>query len=97
VNGTDIEAFLIAPEAGTAAQITRWKIQEAFGQLTVSGEKITQDKLALEANITQGRLSQIAAEFGGWGVLRKILAALLDGRFTRSHKVSEQLKQSFWQ
>jgi hypothetical protein len=74
-----VEAFLIAPEAGTAAQITRWKIQEAFGQLTGSGEKITQQKVALEADITQGRLSQIAAEFGGWGVLRKILAALLDG------------------
>lgn len=74
-----VEAFLIAPEAGTAAQITRWKIQEAFGQSMGSGEKITQQKLALEADITQGRLSQIAAEFGGWQVLRKILAALLDG------------------
>jgi hypothetical protein len=97
VPAEQVEAFLIAPEAGTAAQSTRWKIQEAFGQLTVSGEKITQHKLTLEGNITQGRLSQIVAEFFCWGVLRKILAALLDGRFTRSHKVSEQLKQSFWQ
>ncbi len=68
--------MLIAPEAGTAAQITRRKIQEAFGQLAVSGETITQQKLALEANITKGRLSQIAAEFGGWGVLRKILSTI---------------------
>jgi hypothetical protein len=74
-----VEAFLIAPLAGTALQITRWKIQEAFGQLIGSGEKITQQKLALEADITQGRLSQIAGEFGGWKVLRKILAALLNG------------------
>jgi hypothetical protein len=73
-----IDAFLITPEAGTAAEITRWKIQEAFKQLTLRNEKITQQKLALEANITQGRLSQIAAEFGGWGILKKILAALLD-------------------
>ncbi|HEY9832928.1 MAG TPA: hypothetical protein V6D26_20410 [Stenomitos sp.] len=74
-----VEAFMIAPLAGTAVQITRWKIQQAFRQLMVSGEKITQQKLALEADITQGRLSQIAAEFGGWQVLKKILAALLDG------------------
>lgn len=91
-----VEAFLIAPEAGTAAQITRWKIQEAFGQLTVSGEKITQDKLALEANITQGRLSQIAAEFGGWGVLRKILAALLDGFNSAANIFSGLSEEERW-
>ena len=91
-----VEAFLIAPEAGTAAQITRWKIQQAFGQLAVSGEKITQDKLALEANITQGRLSQIAAEFGGWGVLRKILAALLDGFNSATNNFSGLSEEERW-
>ncbi|HEY9604858.1 MAG TPA: hypothetical protein V6C85_24860 [Allocoleopsis sp.] len=91
-----IEAFLIAPEAGTAAQITRWKIQEAFGQLIGSGEKITQQKLALEANITQGRLSQIAAEFGGWGVLRKILAALLDGNNCATNNFSGLSEEETW-
>jgi hypothetical protein len=91
-----VEAFLIAPEAGTAAQITRWKIQEAFGQLTESREKITQHKLALEANITQGRLSQIAAEFGGWGVLRKILAALLDGFNSVTNNFSGLSEEERW-
>jgi hypothetical protein len=91
-----VEAFLITPEAGTAAQITRWKIQEAFGKLTVSGEKITQDKLALETNITQGRLSQIAAEFGGWGVLRKILAALLDGFNSATNNFSGLSEEERW-
>ncbi|MEW6490934.1 MAG: hypothetical protein AB1589_00050 [Cyanobacteriota bacterium] len=91
-----IEAFLIAPEAGTAAQITRWKIQEAFGQLTLSGEKITQQKLALEANVTQGRLSQIAAEFGGWGVLKKILAALLDGFNSTTNNFSGLSEEERW-
>lgn len=91
-----IEAFLITPEAGTALQITRWKIQEAFGQLAVSGEKITQHKLALEANITQGRLSQIAAEFGGWGVLRKILAALLDGFYSATNNFSGLSEEERW-
>jgi hypothetical protein len=91
-----VEAFLIAPEAGTAAQITRWKIQEAFGQLTVSGEKITQQKVALEADITQGRLSQIAAEFGGWGVLRKILAALLDGFNSVTNNFSGLSEEERW-
>jgi hypothetical protein len=91
-----VEAFLIAPEAGTAAQITHWKIQEAFGQLTGSGEKITQEKLALEADITQGRLSQIAAEFGGWGVLRKILAALLDGFNSVTNNFSGLSEEERW-
>jgi hypothetical protein len=91
-----VEAFLIAPEAGTAAQITRWKIQEAFGQLTVSGEKIIQQKLALEANITQGRLSQIAAEFGGWRALKKILAALLDGFNSTTNNFSGLSEEERW-
>ena len=91
-----VEAFLIAPEAGTAAQITRWKIQEAFGQLTGSGEKITQQKLALEANITQGRLSQIAVEFGGWGVLKKILASLLDGNNSTTNNFSGLSEEERW-
>jgi hypothetical protein len=91
-----VEAFLIAPEAGTALQITRWKIQEAFGQLIGSGEKITQQKLALEADITQGRLSQIAAEFGGWGVLRKILAALLDGFNSATNNFSGLSEEERW-
>jgi hypothetical protein len=91
-----VEAFLIAPEAGTAVQITRWKIQEAFRQLMVSGEKVTQDKLALEANITQGRLSQIAAEFGGWGVLKKILAALLDGNNCATNNFSGLSEEERW-
>jgi hypothetical protein len=91
-----VEAFLIAPEAGTALQITRWKIQSAFGQLTLGGEKITQEKLALEANITQGRLSQIAAEFGGWGVLKKILAALLDGFNSVTNNFSGLSEEERW-
>jgi hypothetical protein len=91
-----VEAFLIAPEAGTTAQITRMKIQEAFGQLTLSGKKITQDKLALEANITQGRLSQIASEFGGWGVLKKLLAALLDGNNSATNNFSGLSEEERW-
>jgi hypothetical protein len=91
-----VEAFLITPEAGTPLQITRWKIQSAFGQLTLGGEKITQDKLALEANITQGRLSQIAAEFGGWKVLKKILAALLDGFNSVTNNFSGLSEEERW-
>jgi hypothetical protein len=91
-----VEAFLIAREAGTAAQITRMKIQEAFRQLTLGGEKVTQDKLALEANITQGRLSQIASEFGGWGVLKKILAALLDGFNSVTNNFSGLSEEERW-
>jgi hypothetical protein len=91
-----VEAFLITPLAGTTAQITRWKIQSAFRQLTLGGEKVTQDKLALEANITQGRLSQIAADFGGWGVLKKILAALLDGFNSVTNNLSGLSEEEKW-
>jgi hypothetical protein len=52
--------------------------------------------LALEANITQGRLSQIAAEFGGWKVLRKILAALLDGFNSATNNFSGLSEEERW-
>jgi hypothetical protein len=71
-------------------------VQSSIGQLTGSGEKITQHKLALEANITQGRLSQIAAEFGGWGVLKKILAALLDGFNSGANNFSGLSEEQRW-
>jgi hypothetical protein len=41
-------------------------------------------------------LSQIAAEFGGWGVLKKILAALLDGNNCETNIFSGLSEEQRW-
>lgn len=74
-----IEAFQICPEAGTEAQITRWKILEAVRLLQAQGKKITQQAIASSAGISQPLIAKVASQFGGWKHLSKILLALLDG------------------
>jgi len=80
-----IEAFQIAPEAGTPAQVTRWKILEAVRHLQRQGEKVTQQALASLAEISQPAIAKIAANFGGWKHLKKILLALLDPFYSGSN------------
>lgn len=80
-----IEAFQICPEAGTPAQITRWKILEAMKLLKEQGEKITQGAIAHHAGISQPLIAKIAAQFGGWGCLKKILLSLLDPLYSDSN------------
>jgi hypothetical protein len=80
-----IEAFKITPEAGTPAQITRWKILEAIRQLREQGEKVTQQAIASLAEISQPTIAKIAARFGGWKRLLKILLALLDPLYSDSN------------
>ena len=41
-------------------------------------------------------MSQIAAEFGGWGVLRKILATLLDGFNSATNNFSGLSEEERW-
>ncbi len=74
-----IEAFQICPEAGTEAQITRWKILEAVRLLKTQEKKITQQAIASSAGISQPLIAKVASQFGGWKHLSKILLALLDG------------------
>ena len=80
-----VEAFQICPEAGTLAQISRWKILEAMGLLKQQGEKITQGAIASVANISQPLIAKIATQFGGWGQLKKLLLALLDPFYSDSN------------
>lgn len=95
-----IEAFNITPAAGTATQQTRWKIQEAVRQLTEGGQglaKLRQQTVAKVTGLTQGRISQIASEFGGWKALKKILAVLLSIPYSTakdSKDASEQFTDS---
>lgn len=74
---TTVDAFSITPEAGTDSQRTRLGIQKAFKQLTDAGMKTTQQAIAAIARISQGRVSQIAKEVGGWAILKKLLALLV--------------------
>lgn len=74
-------AFNITPQAGTVGQQTRWALVEAARHLVEAGQKITQSAIAKAANVTQGRISQIASEMGGWRVLKKLLASLLDSLY----------------
>jgi len=74
-----LEAFSITPSAGTPYEQNKWVILQAAREILESGEKLTQVAVAKIANITQGRISQIAKEFGGWARFQKVLMALLKG------------------
>jgi transcriptional regulator with XRE-family HTH domain len=51
---------------------------QAARQIAEARLKLTQTALATAAGVTQGRISQIASEVGGWKALKKILASLLE-------------------
>ncbi|MEW6499506.1 MAG: DNA primase, partial [Cyanobacteriota bacterium] len=94
-----IDAFEITPEAGDAAQQTRYAIQEAFRQLIEGGEnvrKITQEKVAELTNLTQGYISQVAKGFGGWKTLKKILVFLLSNSYSASNNSEPLTEHELW-
>ncbi|HEY9633739.1 MAG TPA: hypothetical protein V6D14_10055 [Coleofasciculaceae cyanobacterium] len=80
-----VEAFEIAREAGTAAQVTRWKILQAVRQLREQRQKLTQDAIASLAGISQALIAKIAKPFGGWKGLLKLLLLLLDCLYSKSN------------
>jgi hypothetical protein len=80
-----VEAFQIAPEAGTDAQITRWKMREAVRTLKNQGKKLTQDAIASAIGKSQELISKIAKEWGGWTRLKKLLLVLLDPLYSGSN------------
>ncbi|MRV51359.1 DNA primase, partial [Staphylococcus aureus] len=80
-NFEQLDAFKLTPDAGDKLQRTKYGILKAFGKLVEAGvasAKITQDAIAntLQGEITRSRISQIAALFGGWSKLRKLLVLL---------------------
>jgi hypothetical protein len=91
-----VEAFQICPEAGTDAQITRWKILEAVRTLKSQGEKLTQDAIATFAEVSQPLISKIASQFGGWKQLSKLLLALLDPFYSGSNNFLELTDEEKW-
>jgi len=91
-----IEAFQITPEAGTPAQITRWKILEAVRQLRGQGEKVTQQAITSLTKISQPAIAKIAANFGGWKRLSKLLLALLDPLYSGSNNFDSLTNEEKW-
>jgi hypothetical protein len=91
-----VEAFVISQSAGTPAQITRWKILEAVRQLQNQREKVTQIAVATVANISQPLIAKIAARFGGWKRLKKLLLALLDPLYSASNNSHQLTSEETW-
>ena len=91
-----IEAFQISPEAGTPAQITRWKILEAVRLLQNQGQKITQMAISTTAKISQPLIAKIASQFGGWGRLKKLLLTLLNCSYRNSNNFASLSDEEKW-
>ena len=92
----EIDAFNITPEAGTAIQQTKWSIFQAVKQLTEAGKKVTQNAIARVVGLSQGRISQVASEFGGWKSLKKILAFLLDSYSSAANNSEPLTEEELW-
>ena len=91
-----VEAFSVTPDAGTPYEQNKWVILQAVRQIIESGEKLTQKAIAKTANMTQGRISQIASEFGGWAKFKTILFALLKGLSNGANATSVQDVETQW-
>ena len=81
-------AFEITPSAGTPLEQIKWAILQAVRKLADAKEKITQQAIAQIIGRNQGRISQIAAEVGGWKVLKKILVALINNLYSSANNFS---------
>ena len=80
-----LDAIKIAANAGSRSQQTHQAIFTAYKELSEAGAKITQQAIASTANISQPLISKIAADFGGWRVLKKLLLSLLDVLYRKSN------------
>lgn len=79
---TQVAAFSIDSHAGTATEQSHHHIQSAIFELVEEAgmalEKITQVDAATKACVTQGRISQVAAKYGGWKAYKKLLAVVFN-------------------
>ncbi|NJL78337.1 MAG: DNA primase [Richelia sp. SM2_1_7] len=77
-----VDAFAITPNAGTENQQNKLAILKAAKELVNRGAKLTQQTIANTAEITQGTISKIASQFGGWSPLKKLFPTLLDSLYS---------------
>ncbi len=94
---TKESAFSIAKLAGTATEKSHHHVQETILELVnqagMALEKITQVVAATAAGVSQGRISQIAAKYGGWRAYKKLLAVLFNCTLTTANN-SEPLDET---
>jgi predicted XRE-type DNA-binding protein len=88
------EACNLTPEAGGKVQRLRYAIVQAAKHIWETGAKITQKAIASLVGVTQGRISQEAAEMGGWTALKKILIFLLDSLYSKINNFSAPLTEN---
>lgn len=78
-------AFSITPEAGNATEQSHHRVQQSivhFAKQTGTAlEKLTQTVAAKAAGVSQGRISQVAAKYGGWMAFKKLLVALFNSLY----------------
>lgn len=77
-----IAAVELSPRAGTKRQRTIWLVSHLFSRLFSQDLKPTQQEISRAAQaedreITQGRISQIGKEFGGWSIFSRLITELL--------------------
>lgn len=84
-----IAATEISPSAGTTKQQAIWVISRLFSRIFSQDSKPTQQAISQLAKaenqeITQGRISQICKDFGGWSIFKKLITELLSN-FIKTH------------
>jgi len=93
---TTVAAFSIASSAGTATEQSHHHIQSAILKLLLETgtalEKLTQVAAATIAGVSQGRISQVAAKYGGWKAYKKLLAVVFNSIY-RSANNSDPLDE----
>jgi hypothetical protein len=87
-----IDAFEFCPEAGTAAQQTRYNVLQAVKQLAEEGAKITQVAIAGVIGKSQALIAKLAREMGGWRRLKKILLVLYNSLYRGSNNLADGLE-----
>jgi len=93
-----IAAVEISPSAGTTKQRAIWLVSRFFSRILSQGRKPTQQEISQLAKaeaqeITQGRISQIGKEFGGWSIFSRLITELLSSFLEANTQNSPQLDE----
>ncbi|AFZ15486.1 Bifunctional DNA primase/polymerase (plasmid) [Crinalium epipsammum PCC 9333] len=84
-----VDVVKLCPEAAGGANQTKWAILQAYKQLSESASKITTTTVGAVAGVTQGCVSKIAQDFGGWKELEKLLRLLLSKLYSVGNNSDE--------
>lgn len=87
-----INAADLTIEAAEQGERTARAVIEAVLTLCRDGAKVTQQAIANCTTITQGRISQIFQQLGGWSLWKKIISLLIESLNRTTNNFSQQLK-----